>query len=371
MNPIAISYLYESARRIGIALNKEQLALFSRYGDLLLERNRQFNLTAITDENDIAVKHFVDSLTPAVYVPELNIYLPAGRRATPQQFHTPYTPDAPSAPYTPNAPPPQSTPDAPYTPDALNTPPPPYTSPPQSTPSKPANNVLPAKLLDIGAGAGFPGLPLKILFGDALDVTLMDATLKKVNFMNEAIDALNLRGCRAVHIRAEEAARRAVISGDFALNQYNFTTARALAALPKALEYCLHFLAPGGLFIAMKGRRETAEAELAQSGRVLARYGVPMSGAAAPRIVDFALPAAESAPADSMMSDSGGVSALSPGAGDAGTLSPGAGGASAISPGTDGISVLSSDAGGAGTLSPGAGNGFENYRRSLVLITKS
>lgn len=116
-----------------------------------------------------------------------------------------------------------------------------------------------AKLLDLGTGAGFPGIPLKIA-RPALDVTLMDSTLKKVAFCQTVIGELGLAGSRAVHARAEEAAHDASHR-----ERYDVAIARAVAPLPTLIEYLLPFAAVGGVCIAMKGADARAEAALASA----------------------------------------------------------------------------------------------------------
>ena len=102
-------------------------------------------------------------------------------------------------------------------------------------------------LIDVGTGAGFPGLPLKILT-PSLEVTLLDSLNKRVDWLNETIDTLGLKGVRAVHGRAEEAGR------DPALRErFDFAAARAVADLRLLCELCLPFLKVGGRFLAMKG----------------------------------------------------------------------------------------------------------------------
>jgi 16S rRNA (guanine527-N7)-methyltransferase len=109
------------------------------------------------------------------------------------------------------------------------------------------------RLLDVGAGAGFPGLPLKIARPD-IDVTLIDGTAKKVGFCTDVIDRLGLSGARALHARADELAHEPQHRAG-----YDIVTARAVAALPTLAEYLLPFVTVGGLCIAMKG--STAEEE--------------------------------------------------------------------------------------------------------------
>lgn len=102
-------------------------------------------------------------------------------------------------------------------------------------------------LIDVGTGAGFPGLPLKILV-PSLEVTLLDSLNKRVDWLGETIEALGLRGARAVHGRAEEAGRDPAFR-----ERFDFATARAVAELRLLCELCLPFVKVGGFFLAMKG----------------------------------------------------------------------------------------------------------------------
>ena len=102
-------------------------------------------------------------------------------------------------------------------------------------------------LIDVGTGAGFPGVPLKILL-PSLDVTLLDSLGKRVDWLSETCEALNLDSIRAIHARAEEAAQNPAFR-----EQYDFATARAVADLQVLCELCLPFVKPGGYFLAMKG----------------------------------------------------------------------------------------------------------------------
>ena len=112
-------------------------------------------------------------------------------------------------------------------------------------------------LLDVGSGAGFPGIPLKILCQD-LKVVLIESVNKKVNFMNDAILQIGLRNISALHFRAEE------LGNNFKYREkYNRVTARAVAQLNVLAEYCIPLLKVGGFFVAMKG--PSAEEEINQA----------------------------------------------------------------------------------------------------------
>jgi 16S rRNA (guanine527-N7)-methyltransferase len=105
------------------------------------------------------------------------------------------------------------------------------------------------RLLDIGSGGGFPGLALKIA-RPQFDVTLVDATAKKVAFLEAAISELDLSGSRATHARAEALGQDPGFRG-----QFGVATARAVAALPVLLEYCIPLLEVGGAALLPKGLR--------------------------------------------------------------------------------------------------------------------
>jgi 16S rRNA (guanine527-N7)-methyltransferase len=129
--------------------------------------------------------------------------------------------------------------------------------------------------VDVGAGAGFPGLALKIV-RPALDVTLIDATAKKVAFVNEVIAALELERVRAMQGRAE------VLGQDKRYrSQFEVATARAVASLPVLLEYVVPFLTIGGTALLPKGLEITEELQLGR--RAAAILGTEIvSGAALP-----------------------------------------------------------------------------------------
>lgn len=187
MNEKAVEMLYEGAKRLGIELTDEQLSKFCTYSSMLVERNKVVNLTAITDDEDIAVKHFLDSLTLYPYITELKG----------------------------------------------------------------------SSIIDIGTGAGFPGIPLKIVYPD-LKVTLVDSLIKRVAFLNDVVCELGLKEITAIHVRAEEIGRDAKHR-----EKYDFAVARAVAQLPVLLEYCIPLVKVGGYFLAMKGSKEEENYEKA------------------------------------------------------------------------------------------------------------
>lgn len=126
------------------------------------------------------------------------------------------------------------------------------------------------RLMDVGTGAGFPGLPLAIL-APPLQVTLMEATGKKLKFINHVIQTLELPNASTLHSRAENAG----IQPEHR-EQYDLVTARAVARLPALLEYLLPLTKVGGYCVALKG--ETAHQEVNQSGKALGILGGALRG---------------------------------------------------------------------------------------------
>jgi 16S rRNA (guanine527-N7)-methyltransferase len=113
-------------------------------------------------------------------------------------------------------------------------------------------------LIDVGTGAGFPGIPLKIVFPH-LRVVLLDSLRKRVDFLKDLIRELGLDQVEAIHGRAETVARESVYR-----EQFDLATARAVARLPVLAEYCLPFVRVGGWFVAMKGPEAGKELEEAE-----------------------------------------------------------------------------------------------------------
>lgn len=123
---------------------------------------------------------------------------------------------------------------------------------------------------DLGTGAGFPGVPLKILRPE-LDVVLMDSLKKRLDFLDVVIKTLNLRGVKTVHARAEDFGRDVHYRGHF-----DTVSARAMARLPVLLEYTLPVLKVNGLFLALKGSQ--VDNELAESKKALKLLGGKVEG---------------------------------------------------------------------------------------------
>lgn len=194
LSPQGEELLLRGGAALGLDL-EAHLPAFSRLYDLLMEANRRQNLTALRTEEEVVVKHFLDSLTL------LTLPLFEG----------------------------------------------------------------PLRVLDLGTGAGFPGLPLKIVRPE-LEVVLLDATRKKVAFVAEAVAALGLKGAYPLWGRAEELAHRPEHR-----EVYGRVVARAVASLCVLVELGLPFVALGGFMVAQKGPR--AEEELARLTQVLPLLG--------------------------------------------------------------------------------------------------
>ena len=136
-----------------------------------------------------------------------------------------------------------------------------------------------AKVIDVGTGAGFPGIPLKIMRPD-IDLTLLDGTQKRLNFLGEVCTALKL-SARRVHKRAEEAGLDKTMR-----ERYDLATARAVASLPVLAEYCLPLIKMKGHFIAMKG--PGAAEELKEAANAL-----EILGSGDPQLLSLTLPDGE------------------------------------------------------------------------------
>lgn len=189
-----------------LSFTEEQLAHFTRYYELLVETNKVMNLTAITEPEEVAVKHMVDSLLAY------------------------------------------------------------------------EDGMQGKTLVDVGTGAGFPGVPLKI-YCPSLKVTLVDSLGKRLRFLQQVIDELGLKGIRCEHLRAEDAGRSKKHR-----EQYDYVTARAVARLSVLSEYCLPLAKKGGQFIALKGSRFAEEIEEGEAavkilgGKIISAEPVKLPG---------------------------------------------------------------------------------------------
>lgn len=185
-------------REHNVELNAQQLAQYQQYYERLVAVNEHMNLTAITERDEVYLKHFYDSLTLAWAYPELQT----------EELH----------------------------------------------------------MIDVGAGAGFPSLPLKIAFPQ-LQITIIDALNKRINFLRDLVKELGLEGVTVEHARAEEFGNKTAPARE----QYDVATARALARLNVLGELTLPFVKVGGVLLAMKG--SAADEELAEAKKAITTFG--------------------------------------------------------------------------------------------------
>lgn len=167
--------LKKEAKNIGIDLSEKQLNNFEIYKDLLIEWNEKINLTAITDEYQIIMKHFIDCLEIVKYIKE-------------------------------------------------------------------GTNIV-----DVGTGAGFPGLVIAIYFENKVNITLLDALNKRLLFLEEVVNKLQLPNIKLVHGRAEEMAHKEEYR-----NKYDLVVSRAVANLSVLLEYDIAYLKTNGTALLLK-----------------------------------------------------------------------------------------------------------------------
>ncbi|MCM3239621.1 16S rRNA (guanine(527)-N(7))-methyltransferase RsmG [Heyndrickxia oleronia] len=195
----------------GISLSSKQLQQFERYFELLVEWNEKMNLTAITEKNDVYLKHFFDSITASFYV----------------------------------------------------------------------NFNEPLKICDVGAGAGFPSIPLKICFPE-IKVTIVDSLQKRISFLDNLSKELELKDTFFYHDRAETFAQKSEHR-----EQYDLVTARAVARMSVLSELCIPLVKQNGLFVAMKAANANEELQAASKA-------LKLLGAEVEAIHSFTLPYEES-----------------------------------------------------------------------------
>lgn len=126
-----------------------------------------------------------------------------------------------------------------------------------------------ARVIDIGTGAGFPGIPLKV-FRPSIRLTLLDSLQKRIVFLREAVSALGLSETECVHARAEDAARQKACR-----ERFDVAVSRAVARLAVLAEYALPFVRVGGSFLALKGAKYREEAQEAKAALRLLGGGTP------------------------------------------------------------------------------------------------
>lgn len=180
--------LVSNAKELGVELSDEAVGRFDTLAQLLIEQNKVMNLTAITEPDEVVIKHFIDSISLFSAV----------------------------------------------------------------------NPEKGAKILDLGTGAGFPGIPLLITRPD-INLTMVDSTAKKLAYVASAVEKLGLEA-ETLHARAEEAGKKPNYR-----EQYNIVCSRAVAALNVLCEYCLPFVKVGGVFVAMKSAKAEEEIALAKN----------------------------------------------------------------------------------------------------------
>ncbi len=214
-------WLDEAARRAGLVLSSAQTGHLLCFIEMLLAKNKVMDLTNITEAEELALKHLLDSW---LLLPVIDCLLPQRK----QRQTSISQKDTCAAAQN----------------EHQND---------QTQTQTQTQESAPITLVDVGSGAGFPGLPLKLVRPE-LQVLLLDAQRKRVAFLCECLEKLELTGIEARQLRAEEAGRLPELRDSFDL-----VTARAVAALPQLAELCLPLAAPGGYFLAMKGRNAEAD----------------------------------------------------------------------------------------------------------------
>ena len=181
----------KAAEEVEIDLTEEQYNQFIKYMRLVQEWNEKINLTAITEDEEVIKKHFIDCM---------------------KAF--------------------------------------------KSTPIRNAETII-----DVGTGAGFPGVPIAIL-NPKCKVTLLDSLNKRINFLNIVVSELNLKNVTTIHSRAEDGARKPELR-----EKFDVATSRAVANMAVLSEFCMPYVKKGGFFVALKG--PAIEEEISNSGNAI------------------------------------------------------------------------------------------------------
>lgn len=180
--------LRQGGQELGLDIDDRMIDRFTKYKNLLIEWNKKINLTGITDEKEIMIKHFLDSLACMLTGVVRND----------------------------------------------------------------------SKIIDVGTGAGFPGIPLKV-FNENLNLTLLDSLNKRIKYLETVCNELELSQVKFLHGRAEDYGR-----DEEYREKYDIAVARAVAELAVLCEYCLPFVKVNGYFIALKGPKAQEEIENAK-----------------------------------------------------------------------------------------------------------
>lgn len=236
-------WIDEAARRAGLVLSSARTGQLLCFIELLLAKNKVMDLTNITEPEELAIKHLLDSwlLLPAID------HLLQQRDKTQARPQT-HTQTGQTQTHT------QTGQTETHTQTKAHTDTQTHIQPQAHTQAHTdAQRSTPPALVDVGSGAGFPGLPLKLARPE-LQVLLLDAQRKRVDFLRDCLAKLELTGIEARQLRAEEAGRLPELRDGFDL-----VTARAVAAWPQLAELCLPLAAPGGYFLAMKGRTDEVD----------------------------------------------------------------------------------------------------------------
>lgn len=190
----------EASNEVGLELSEEKYDKFIKYMRLLQEWNEKINLTAITDDEDIIKKHFIDCI---------------------KAFKS----------------------------DSI----------------KNAKSII-----DVGTGAGFPGLPIAIMNSN-INITLLDSLNKRINFLNTVISSLGLKNVVTIHSRAEDGARNPKLR-----EKFDVATSRAVANMAVLSEFCMPYVKVDGYFVALKG--PAIDEELKEGKKAIKTLGGEFKG---------------------------------------------------------------------------------------------